>query len=642
MRKGYNSSQICSNFPFFYAFSATPTNSSVSLSFATKAKVYHLAPLSFSTFSPSSLPFSTTFPPLFFPSTPPSHSHITKLTVSLSNSPSQPHHQTKTLKTKPDQTTTRKRKFTPKQKQTMTKMRTSDTSLMAMLTHDLLSLTCFLTSHPIHFAYLLFFSPYLFSLFSFLSPLLISTLLSLLAVVTISPYHTNTSHLPFEFEFLGKTCGSALNVLCTVPGPRKENTIGMLEELDEMVLSPIVHALADVEVSRIEFEGIMGELCNSSSTIVCEVQNKNQEALLIKGGTGTGENMSGDENLESSVQSLNSKFYNSCGFVCELDAEIQNVLLAESNCEEKAGYTVYLENHNQISNNPVNNRISSLEVEHIFLDENSVSREIDYEERNNANLENYKSKDSLVGTDMSNGEFDDYKSCASDVEGKEGESNENYPKYVNLENSMQTITSNVSNGEEKLEPKSIRESLICGRTEERLTKSFSTNHWEHARTPSQGFQREGSLKVVDREWKRTLACKLYEDRITTKLREERKVPVLVKEGEGEEEEMDLIWEAIEVNSNKNDGNKRNTKNKGKKEEEREEDSVDEEGEEDDGPVRQLCCLQAFRVSTRKMNLGVGRPNLIKLSKVLKKMSVFHVGRNNSKLSDQKKTGVIKG
>lgn len=448
--------------------------------------------------------------------------------------------------------------------------------------------------------------------------------------MTISPYHTNTSHLPFEFEFLGKTCGSALNVLCTVPGPRIENTIGMLEELDEMVLSPIVHALADVEVSRIECEGIMGELCHSSSTIVCEVQNKDQEVLLIKDGTGTGENMSGDENLESSVQSWNSKFYNSSGFVCDLDAEIQNVFLAESNCEES---------HNQISNNPINNRKSSLELEHIFLDENSVSREIDYEERNNANLENYKSKASLVGADhMSNGEFDDYKSCASDVEGKEGESNENYPKYVNLENSMQTINSNVGNGEEKLEPKSITESL----TEERLTKSFSTNHWEHARTPSQGSQREGSFRVVDREWKRTLACKLYEDRITTKLREERKVPVPVKEGEGEEEEMDLIWEAIEVNSNKNDGNKRNTKNKGKKEEEREEDSVYEEGEEDDGPVRQLCCLQAFRVSTRKMNLGVGRPNLIKLSKVLKKMSVFHVGRNNSKTSEQKKTGVIKG
>ncbi|KAF3334361.1 hypothetical protein FCM35_KLT20965 [Carex littledalei] len=508
---------------------------------------------------------------------------------------------------------------------------------MAMLAHDLLSLTCFLTSHPIHFAYLLFFSPYLFSLFSFLSPLLISTLLSLLAVVTISPYRTNTSHLPFEFEFLGKTCGSALNVLCTVPGPRKENTIGMLEELDEMVLSPIVHALADVEVARVEFEGIMGELCNSS-TIVCEVQNKDQEALLIKGGTG--EKMSGDENLESPVQSWNSKFYNSCSFVCELDAKIQNVLLAESNCEEKVGYTVYLENHNQISNNPVNNRISSLE--HIFLDENSVSREIEYEERNNANLENYKSQASLVGTDMSNGEFDDYKSCASDVDGKEGESNENYPNYVNLDNSMQTINSNVGNGEEKVEPKSIRESLICGRTEERLTKSFSTNHWEHAGTPSQGLQREGSLRVVDREWKRTLACKLYEDRITTKLHEERTVPVPVKEGEGEEEEMDLLWEAIEVNSNKSDGHKSSTKNKGKKAGEREEDSVDEEGEEDDGPVRQLCCLQAFRVSTRKMNLGVGRPNLIKLSKVLKKMSVFHVGRNNSKISEQKKTGVIKG
>lgn len=428
-----------------------------------------------------------------------------------------------------------------------------------------------------------------------------------------------------------------LNLLCTVPGPpRQESSIGMLEGLDEMVLSPIVQALSgddDEVISRVEFqEIIMGELCISSS-IGCEVvQNRDQEeVLLIKGGNG-GEKTSHDEK--------NSKFNISSSLVCELEDKGQEVLFVESNCEEKMRCDVKdLENHIEIRNNLVRkDEISS--IEQICLDENSVVRKIDQEEGNNENLEN-----SLVGTthDILNGEFDDYKSCASDVEGKETENEEHDSKNVNLETFfMQRTDSNVSNGGEKLELGSIiRESSICNRIEERLTKSILTNRREHARTLSQGLQREGSLRV-EREWKRTLACKLYEERITTKLREERSVPIPVKEGEGEEEDMDLLWEAIEVNSNKSDGHKNGTKVKGKKEVDGEDETGDDEGEEDDGPVRQLCCLQAFRVSTRKMNLGVGRPNLVKLSKVFRKMSVFHVGRNSSKISEEKEIGVIKG
>jgi hypothetical protein len=421
-------------------------------------------------------------------------------------------------------------------------------------------------------------------------------------------------------------------MLCTVPGPRQEITTGMLEELVEMVLSPIVHALAGDEVSSVEFQKIMGGLYNSSS-IVCEVQNRDEEMLLMKGSSGE---MSRDEKLEITVESrINSKFNSSSSLVGELEAKGPEVLLLESNCEEDKGYNVKLDNHILTGNNSVNNFISI--TEHILLYENSVSGKID-QVGNNANLENNKPELPLVGTDMSNGEFDDYMSCASDVEGQESESEENDQKKVNL--ILQTTDGNVGNGEEKLESNGIRESLICNRIEERLTRSISTNRQEHARTPSQGLQREGSLRV-DREWKRTLACKLYEERVTSKLREERTIPVLVKEGGGEEEEMDLLWEAIEVNSNKSDGHMTSTKNKGKKEVEGEGGSGDE-GEEDDGPVRQLCCLQAFRISTRKMNLGVGRSNLVKLSKVLKKISVFHVGRNSSKISEEQEIGVIKG
>lgn len=120
----------------------------------------------------------------------------------------------------------------------------------------------------------------------------------------------------------------------------------------------------------------------------------------------------------------------------------------------------------------------------------------------------------------------------------------------------------------------------------------------------------GSMRV-EKEWRRTLACKLFEERHNN--------------GDGSEG-MDMLWETYEKESNKV-VKKSNTK-KGKKLSEVEF-SEDELEEEEVGA--KLCCLQALKFSTGKMNLGMGRPNLVKFSKALKGIGwLHHVGKNGKK------------
>ncbi|PIN26193.1 hypothetical protein CDL12_01072 [Handroanthus impetiginosus] len=115
----------------------------------------------------------------------------------------------------------------------------------------------------------------------------------------------------------------------------------------------------------------------------------------------------------------------------------------------------------------------------------------------------------------------------------------------------------------------------------------------------------GSMRK-EKEWKRTLACKLFEERHN------------VDGGEG----MDSLWEAYEMDSNKGkiQNGEKMKKNKKKV-------KVEEEDEEING---QLCCLQALKLSTGKMNLGMGRPNLVKISKAIKGIGWLHNVTKHSK------------
>ncbi|PHT58440.1 hypothetical protein CQW23_00803 [Capsicum baccatum] len=128
----------------------------------------------------------------------------------------------------------------------------------------------------------------------------------------------------------------------------------------------------------------------------------------------------------------------------------------------------------------------------------------------------------------------------------------------------------------------------------------------------------GSMRK-EKEWTRTLACKLYEERNNAS----------DSSGEG----MDLLWETYELDSGKSKVERDNsTTKKTKKKGESKSYKKDEEEDDDDDEEdinEQLCCLQALKFSARKMNLGMGRPNLVKISKAIRGFGwLHHVSKKN--------------
>ncbi|KAI4319309.1 hypothetical protein MLD38_032923 [Melastoma candidum] len=136
----------------------------------------------------------------------------------------------------------------------------------------------------------------------------------------------------------------------------------------------------------------------------------------------------------------------------------------------------------------------------------------------------------------------------------------------------------------------------------------------------------GSFGSMSRsvEWKRTLACKLFEERRNS-------------EGEG----MDSLWETYEDDASKKGGDKMKKEKKAIKRWKKErvdskisvvsnkvqdEDDSDEVDGDEVGMDGKLCCLQALRLSAgRKMGMGMGiKPNIVRMSKAFKGMSwLYH-------------------
>lgn len=145
---------------------------------------------------------------------------------------------------------------------------------------------------------------------------------------------------------------------------------------------------------------------------------------------------------------------------------------------------------------------------------------------------------------------------------------------------------------------------IYGGEEELKTKidAYSEKRWGSTRR--------------EKEWKRTLACKLYEER---------------RVGEGGEG-MDLLWEIHEADAAKTKANDKakmkdhlRAPSKRFKLKRPPQDEVvpcdpsdeEEEKEEEEEMKGQVCCLQALRLSTGKMNLGIKSNNLMKFSRAIK-------------------------
>uniref|UniRef100_A0A7N0TFR4 Uncharacterized protein n=1 Tax=Kalanchoe fedtschenkoi TaxID=63787 RepID=A0A7N0TFR4_KALFE len=113
---------------------------------------------------------------------------------------------------------------------------------------------------------------------------------------------------------------------------------------------------------------------------------------------------------------------------------------------------------------------------------------------------------------------------------------------------------------------------------------------------SSGRSAAGSMRRSDKEWRRTLACKLFEERHN-------------KGG------MDMLWETYEVvGAGHGCSSRANAR----------ESDVDEDEDDDDAEeVGKMCCLQALKISSGKVNLGIGRKNMMKLSKALRRFGWLH-------------------
>ncbi|KAL1557497.1 hypothetical protein AAHA92_08066 [Salvia divinorum] len=153
--------------------------------------------------------------------------------------------------------------------------------------------------------------------------------------------------------------------------------------------------------------------------------------------------------------------------------------------------------------------------------------------------------------------------------------------------------------EEEKRPGSFSK-ILDDKTAGKQNPVITTTNGSNAVSRSNSLSSSGSMRR-EREWRRTLAGKLFEERHSSG-------------GGGGGEGMDSLWEAHEMDSNKSGGGRREKGRRGRAD-------VEEREEEDDGI--QLCCLQALKMSAGKMNLGVGRPNLVKISKAIKGIGWLH-------------------
>ncbi|MCD7456083.1 hypothetical protein HAX54_030610 [Datura stramonium] len=165
---------------------------------------------------------------------------------------------------------------------------------------------------------------------------------------------------------------------------------------------------------------------------------------------------------------------------------------------------------------------------------------------------------------------------------------------------------------DKIIEKQKEEKTMGNGSKEEMDKVEKAHSWSNLDcNKSNNLGIYGSMRK-EKEWTRTLACKLYEERHNAS-------------GEG----MDLLWETYELDSGKSKVKRdKNTKKKMKKKKGGESKSYKKDEEEED-MNEPLCCLQALKFSAGKMNLGMGRPNLVKISKAIRGFGwLHHVSKKN--------------
>ncbi|CAI9778623.1 unnamed protein product [Fraxinus pennsylvanica] len=299
-------------------------------------------------------------------------------------------------------------------------------------------------------------------------------------------------------------------------------------------------------------------------------------------------------------------------FHCMEDLEVYKIVFGESEVDVKGIPVEVLEEKSEVrSSHEDSSSISKSEAFTGNLEENSVLME---------KLEEKRLEDFLKV-------LDEFETETCNVKGKKVEptSSTKANEFVEKEKEK-SLTRNGSKTMDNVtdDGKEYNSKIkACG-----LDIDYTDNGGEYTSkvksSDGQNLGTYGSMRK-EKEWKRTLACKLFEER---------------HNGDGGEG-MDSLWETYEMDSDKskpksdpkkkiNDKNKNENKIKIKNKKSEIQLHEPDENDIDDG---QLCCLQALKFSAGKMNLGIGRPNVVRnISKAIKGIGWLHnVSRQGKKV-----------
>ncbi|GAB4830086.1 hypothetical protein Ancab_019728 [Ancistrocladus abbreviatus] len=277
------------------------------------------------------------------------------------------------------------------------------------------------------------------------------------------------------------------------------------------------------------------------------------------------------------------------------------------------------ENPENLKENPV--RITQETAEGKGVEENPVESALKIEEGKRVEKEavatecemltcSAKSREDHVMTSTKSDKVEEHEEVSTARRGSEAPGNKiNNPHHVVGVIEVKDYTFKVSEtlhreGEDGGGNNNGREHALRSRSCSQILNGVS---WDDGSVSEENSQTFGSMRK-EKEWRRTLACKLFEERHN----------VDTYSGEG----MDLLWKVFEKESSSNKTEKKEKMKKGKEVKVGKNGRMEEEEDEevDDG---QLCCLQALKFSAGKMNLGMGRPNLIKISKAFKGIGWLH-------------------
>ncbi|KAJ0695444.1 hypothetical protein HanPSC8_Chr10g0406351 [Helianthus annuus] len=491
------------------------------------------------------------------------------------------------------------------------------------------TLFSFIVSHPLYFSYLIFFSPFLFKffLFIFFSPLFLTTSLLLILATTLP--HSNIRFLTSIFNNINIRFKvndvdqqneefrefEDLEIYKTVFDSPPLLTVG--EDDDEVTVTD--------EQRSLRLERLFEELDRFEGCTETAEMNQIEENIreFQKLGPVSDEDEKTDENSLSlnsnSWRSESSSSFGSCGSIGDETTTTTTTFETKKKNETKS-YVEKVIGELQKSNSTVaieakkkTNSETTSHVRKMLLKLEPVTSSITGEEQQITVKSNSTANETTSHVRKA---LQKNSTTAIPVSGED--------QMKNNETTSSHVKKMLQKLEPELEPVPV---TVSGEEDERYeienTFSLRTNSW---RLDSSGsFGSYGSMRK-EKEWKRTLACKLFEERNNN--------------SERGEEGMDCLWEAYEDdNSSKKPKNRkeamRNEK-KGmmkKKSEFKCFEDEDEDEDEDEEFMRngQLCCLKALKLSTGKMNLGMGKPNLVKISKAIKGFGwLHHVGSKHGK------------